>query len=280
MNNLDKPINPDDISDSGPIQKSNVAKDDFGLDIPVESVPLPSRGLIYPIDSPLHGRETLDIRPMTAREEDILTSRAYIKNGTVITKLINSCLVDKRIDSDDLISGDRTALMVALRITGYGAEYTTDVTCPECGATGSYEFDLSTLPIKRLEVEPTEAGENLFEIVLPVTKKNVRVKFLTGHDENEMLIINERKKKKGLSTDSNITDRLIRVIQSVDNITDKNKIAFFVRNLPVRDSLAMRRFLDSQEPSVEMKGHMRCNSCFEESEVDLPIGASFFWPDA
>lgn len=280
MNNLDKPINPDEISDSGPIQKSNVAKDDFGLDIPVESVPLPSRGLIYPVDSPLHGKETLDIRPMTAREEDILTSRAYIKNGTVITKLINSCLVDKRINSDDLISGDRTALMVALRITGYGADYTTDVVCPACSATGTYEFDLSSLPIKRLEVEPVESGENLFEVVLPVTKKSVRVKFLTGHDENEMLVINERKKKKGMSTDSTVTDRLTRVIQSVDSITDKNKIAFFVKNLPVRDSLALRRFLDTQEPSVEMKGHMRCNSCFEESEVDLPIGASFFWPDA
>ena len=280
MNNLDKPINPDDISDSGPIQKSNVAKDDFGLEIPVESVPLPSRGLIYPVDSPLHGQETLDIRPMTAREEDILTSRAYIKNGTVISKLIDSCLVDKRINSDDLISGDRTALMVALRITGYGADYSTDVTCPACGTTGSYEFDLSQLPIKRLEVEPVESGENLFEVVLPVTKKSVRVKFLTGHDESEMLLINERKKKKGMNTDSGVTDRLTRVIQSVDGITDKNKIAFFVRNLPVRDSLALRRFLDSQGPSFEMKGHMRCNSWFEESEVDLPIGASFFWPDA
>lgn len=279
MNNLDKPIDPNEISDSGPIQKSNVAKDDFGLDIPVESVPLPSRGLIYPVDSPLHGQETLEIRPMTAREEDILTSRSYIKNGTVITKLIDSCLVDKRINSDDLISGDRTALMVALRITGYGADYSTDVSCPACSTTGTYEFDLSSLPIKRLEVEPVSTGENLFEVVLPVTKKSVKVKFLTGHDEKEMLIINERKKKKGMSTDSNVTDRLCRVIQSVDNITDKNKITFFVRNLPVRDSLSLRRFLDSQEPSVEMKGHMRCNSCFEESEVDLPIGASFFWPD-
>jgi len=246
MNNLDKPINPDEISDRGPIQKSNVAKDDFGLDIPIESVPLPSRGLIYPVDSPLYGQETLDIRPMTAREEDILTSRAYIKNGTVITKLIDSCLVDKRINSNDLISGDRTALMVALRITGYGADYTTDVVCPACSTTGTYEFDLSTLPIKRLEVEPVESGENLFEVVLPVTKKSVRIKFLTGHDESEMLIINERKKKKGMSTDSSVTDRLSRVIQSVDSITDKNKIAFFVKNLPVRDSLALRRFLDSR----------------------------------
>lgn len=280
MNDLDKPINPDQISDKGPIQKSNVAKDDFGLDIAAESVPLPSLGMIYPQDSPLHGRETLQIRPMTAREEDILTSRAYIKDGTVISKLIDSCLVDKRIKSDDLISGDRTALMVALRITGYGADYTIDVSCPECSASNSATFDLSQLPIKRLEVEPVEIGQNLFEVVLPVTKKSVKVKFLTGHDEKEMMTINERKKKKGLNTDSLVTDRLHRVIQSVDGITDKNKISFFVRNMPVRDSLALRRFLDTAEPTVEMKGHLRCSSCFEESEVGLPIGASFFWPDA
>ena len=279
MNNLDKPIDPSEISDKGPIQKSNVAKDDFGLDIPAESVPLPSLGLIYPPDSPLHGQETLQIRPMTAREEDILTSRAYIKDGTVISKLIDSCLVDKRIDSEDLISGDRTALMVALRITGYGSEYAVDVTCPHCDASNNAEFDLAQLPIKRLEVEPVEIGQNLFEVVLPVTKKSVKVKFLTGHDEKEMMIISERKKKKGLNTDTTVTDRLHRVIQSVEGITDKNKIAFFVRNLPVRDSLALRRFLDNAEPSVIMKGHLRCNSCFEESEVDLPIGASFFWPD-
>lgn len=279
MNDLDKPINPNEISDRGPIQKSNVAKDDFGLDIAMESVPLPSLGLIYPSDSPLHGKETLEIRPMTAREEDILTSRAYIKDGTVITRLIDSCLVDKRIKSDDLISGDRTALMVALRITGYGADYNIDVSCPSCGEVNSAEFDLSQLPIKRLEVEPVEIGQNLFEVVLPVTKKSVRVKFLTGHDEKEMLTIAERKKKKGMNTDSLVTDRLHRVIQSVDGITDKNKISFFVRNMPVRDSLALRKFLEKAEPSVVMKSQLRCNSCFEESEVDLPIGASFFWPD-
>lgn len=279
MNNLDKPIDPNEISDRGPIQKSNVAKDDFGLDIPAESVPLPSLGLIYPPDSPLHGQETLQIRPMTAREEDILTSRAYIKDGTVISKLIDSCLVDKRINSEDLISGDRTALMVALRITGYGSDYVVDVSCPHCSASNNAEFDLAQLPIKRLEVEPVEIGQNMFEVVLPVTKKSVKVKFLTGHDEKEMMIISERKKKKGLNTDTTVTDRLHRVIQSVDDITDKNKIAFFVRNMPVRDSLALRKFLDNAEPSVVMKGHLRCNSCFEESEVDLPIGASFFWPD-
>ena len=101
----------------------NVMKDDFGMEVPVESVPLPSRGLIYPVDSSSHNRETIEIKAMTAREEDILTSRALIKKGTVITQLIKSCVVDKSINVESMISGDRNALMTAIRITGYGSDY-------------------------------------------------------------------------------------------------------------------------------------------------------------
>ena len=280
MNNLDEPVNPESITDSSPIRKSNVMLDDFGIEIPVESVPLPSRGVIYKTEGALFGQETLDIKPMTAKEEDILTSRAYIKNGTVISKLIQSCLVNKNINPDDLISGDRNALLIALRITGYGADYSLELSCPECGKTNKATFDLSSLSIKRLGVDPIETGVNEFEVVLPVTKKSVKVKFLTGKDEKEMMVISDRKKKSGLNTESAITDRLNRSILAIGDVTDKNKISMFVKNMPVRDSLALRRFLDKHEPGVDMRSHMTCAHCHEESEVDLPIGASFFWPDA
>ena len=269
------------VGGDSPIKKVNVLEEDFGLDIPIESVPLPSKGLIYPIDSPLYGKETLDIRPMTAKEEDILTSRALIKKGTVLTELMKSCLVDKNIDPDMLISGDRNAIMIALRITGYGAEYNVDVDCPACGATTNNNFDLSELQIKRLEVSPVADGANLFELELPVTKKTIQVKFLTGHDEQDIVVATDRKKKKGLQkTDSMITDRLTRSIISVDNIRDKNKIAIFVKNMPARDSLSLRKFLDNYEPGIEMKAWMTCPSCHESSEVRLPLGASFFWPES
>jgi len=279
MNKLDNPVNPQEIKQSG-MQVSNVMADEFGIDIPAEAVPLPSRGVIYSSGGALYGKETIDIKPMTAREEDILTSRAYIKNGTVISKLIESCLIDKSINTEDLISGDRNALMIALRITGYGSEYSADVSCPECGKSSKCDFDLSQLPIKRLQIDPVEVGQNVFEVQLPVTKKNIKVKFLTGHDEREMLLTSERKKKHGLSQDSAVTDRLKQSILSIDDITDKNKINFFVNNMPARDSLALRRFLDNNEPGVDMKAHMQCSHCFEESEVDLPLGPTFFWPDA
>jgi len=280
MNNLDEPINPNQVAESSPIKKSNVMIDDFGIDIPVETVPLPSRGIIYKTEGALFGQETLDIKPMTAKEEDILTSRAYIKNGSVISKLISSCLTNKNINPDDLISGDRNALLIALRITGYGSDYELEITCPECSKSSKNSFDLSTLSIKRLVVDPVEIGVNEFEVELPVTKKTVKVRFLTGKDEREMMTISERKKKSGLNTESAITDRLNRSILAVGDITDKNKISMFVRNMPVRDSLSLRKFLDNHEPGVDMKSHMTCTHCHEESEVDLPIGASFFWPDA
>ena len=279
-NSLDTPIDPSQFKKDGPIQVSNVMKDDFGLDIPAESVPLPSRGIIYPQNGPLFGRETLDITPMTAKEEDILTSRAYIKNGTVLTKLIHSCLSDKNIDPDTMISGDRNALLVSLRITGYGADYNVEVDCPECSTKSKQTFDLSKLKIKRLEIEPVAPGENLFEVQLPVTKKTVRVKFLTGTDERDMMITAERRKKSGLKSETSITDRLMRSIISVDGITDKNKLSFFVRNIPARDSLLLRKFLDKNEPGIEMKSWMTCPNCHEQSEVGLPMGAAFFWPDS
>ena len=279
MNKLDQPITHSEVSSQG-MQHSNVARDDFGIEIPTEIVPLPSKGVIYPATSALHNKEALEIRPMTAREEDILMSRAYIKKGIVINKLIESCLTDKSINVEELIAGDKTALMVALRITGYGAEYGVEATCNECGASNETQFDLSTLPIKTLQVEPVTNGSNEFEVVLPTTKKSVIVKFLDGYDEKEMNIISERKRKSGIKANSTVTDRLIRSVISVDGVKDKNKIAFFVKNMPVRDSLALRKFLDNQEPGVEMKSYMTCESCYEESEVEVPITTQFFWPDS
>ena len=144
----------------------NTLKDDFGLDIPTELVPLPSGGKVYAEGTPLHGKDVVEIRPMTAREEDILTSRALIKKGTVITELIRSCLTDKSIDPNTLVAGDRNAIMTSLRITGYGSEYSAEVQCPECKETSSQAFDLTKLPLKILEEDPDSIGQNLFSFTL------------------------------------------------------------------------------------------------------------------
>ncbi len=257
----------------------NIMRDDFGMEIPVESVPLPSAGLIYPADSPLSGRETVDIRAMTAKEEDILTSRALIKKGTVITELLKSCLVDKNIDPDSLISGDRNAIMTAVRITGYGSDYTVDIDCPACSEKSKQNFKLTELGIKRLEIEPVEIGKNLFEFKLPVSGKTIRFKFLTGKDEQEITVTAERKRKQGQQSDNLITQKLMYSVVAVDGTTDKVKVQSFIRNMPARDSLSLRKFMDANEPGIDMKSWIECPNCDESSEVRLPLGVSFFWPD-
>jgi len=262
------------------IQTRDVMRDDFGFEVPLESVPLPSNGVVYPADSALHMRETVEIRSMTAREEDILTSRALIKKGTVITELIKSCLIDKKIYVPDMLAGDRNAIMVALRITGYGAEYAVEADCPKCNVRSKQEFNLGDMPIKRLQIEPVTKGQNVFEFKLPTTKKTVHFKFLTGRDEEEISTIQERAKKQGAQADNIVTNRLQFAIVSIDGKTDRAAINGFIRNMPARDSMGLRKFIDANEPGIEMKGNFDCPSCSDINEVRVPLGASFFWPDA
>jgi len=258
----------------------NVMKDDFGFEIPVEIVPLPSKGRVYPVDHPLHGKDTVQIRAMTAREEDILTSKALIKKGTVISELLRSCLIDKAIDPEGMLTGDRNAVMVALRITGYGAEYNTEVNCPACNSRVKNEFNLGTLPIKGLDTAPVAEGSNLFEFELPRSKATVRYRLLTGSDERELGQISERQKKQGSIADSLVTNRFGFALVSVNGITDKGKIKHFIRNMPAMDSRKLRKHMDAAEPGIDMKSFIECPSCGETSEVRMPLGANFFWPDS
>lgn len=255
-------------------------RSDFGLDIPVELVPLPSNGLIYPTNSPLHGKEIVEIRAMTAREEDILTSKALLKKGTVITELIKSCLVNKEIDPAKLIAGDRNALMVSIRVTGYGHEYDAEITCSndECEVKSTRTFNLAELAINRLTITPIEPGQNLFEFMLPFTKKLIKFRFLTGLDEEDMSLTQERQKKMGLQSATAVTSNLLHSIVSIDNQTDRAKIAAFVRLMPARDSLALREFIKKNEPGISMRQETECPTCGHVEEVAIPIGTNFLWP--
>lgn len=254
-------------------------KADFGLEIPVESVPLPSLGKVYPNDSALQGRETVEITAMTAREEDILTSKALLKKGTVITELIRSCLIDKSINPIDMLTGDRNALMVAIRITGYGQGYDADVTCSECEHKFTETFDLAAMPIKRLEIEPTSPGQNVFEFVLPRTKKRVLFRFMTGRVEQEISMQEQKQKKIGMPSDNAITTGLHHSIIAIDGIDDRAKIAQFVRFMPASDSRDLRTYINTNQPDIVMKQTVTCPACNHEEEVDMPMGMNFLWPE-
>lgn len=265
------------ISLSGP-PGAQVEPGESGYVPPSETVPLPSKGAVYGLDSPLANKDLVEIRSMTARDEDILTSRALIKQGKVISALLKSCIVDKRVDPDKLLTGDRNALLVAIRITGYGAQYEADATCPECGEVSKVEFDLAQLPIKPLSEAPVRPNENLFSFHLPVLKKEVIFKLLTGEDERDMSVAAERSKKAGVTQDAAVTTRMLYLIQSIGSEKDRNKLVKLIKDMPARDSKALRQHIDKISPGIEMNQVITCRSCGEAREVDVPVGTEFFWP--
>lgn len=262
------------------INLENQPKRRARIEVPTEVVPLPSLGKVYPVGSPLHGRDRVEIKSMTAHEEDILTSRALLKQGKAFTALIGSCLMDKEIDPEDLLVGDRNALLIAIRITGYGAEYAASSVCPACGESSKVEFDLSKLPVKQLETDPPAPGQNLYSFELPVTKKNVTFSLMTGRTERDLSAENEKKRKLygPDMIEENVTAELARQIVSLGDETDRDVISMLVKQLPARDSRALARKIDELSPGVELQQSVVCPRCKETSEVAVPMGPDFFWP--
>jgi len=261
------------------IPTRDVLKEDFGWEVPYETVPLPSKGAIYSPDSLLYLRETLDIKAMTAKEEDILSSPALIKKGATISELLKSCVVDKGMDVDELLLGDRNALMVSIRITGYGHDYKSSIRCTHCSHINQRTINLSELPLKFLKINPIEKGKNAFEYTLPVTKKNIIFKFTTGRDEKDQHAAKEKMSKYFESdVTNNVTETLERVITSIDGITDKNKIRHFVQYMPAFDSKSLRNYITANQPGIEMRHKLVCDECSTKSDVSIPVTSEFFWP--
>tara|TARA_R110002126_G_scaffold280825_1_gene428391 strand:+ start:257 stop:1087 length:831 start_codon:yes stop_codon:yes gene_type:complete len=263
------------------LARQNVMKEDFGWEVPIEAIPLPSRGTLYSPDSVLYNRETLKIKSMTAHEEDILASPAFHKDGSTITQLIKSCLTDNAIDPDDLILGDRISLMVGIRVTGYGPAYNASSSCKSCDHMNKFEADLSSLEINRLKIKPVSEGVNEFEFNLPVTKKKVTFKYLTGGEER-LRNQTSKNQSKVLKTkiETNVTSYLESTIASVDGIRDRLKIKHFIYNMPAFDSKKLRSFILDNEPGINMSHNLTCERCGVSNDVSLPITSEFFWPSA
>lgn len=263
------------------IPRGSPAQDVFGWTVPVEQIPLPSGGIVYDLNSSLHGRETVQIKAMTAQEEDILMSRALLRDGTVFQHLIRSCLTDKSVDPGELLIGDRNAILVSIRITGYGSEYKATATCTSCAKPGSYSFDLSSVGIKRLGSNPISTGRNEFEFLLPVTKKRVIFKLLTINDEREIAQTQERMSKlfPDAKVEGTVTRQLENQIVSIDGKTDRSAISAFIKSMPAGDSRALRRYMVDIEPGLDMTMDFECKSCGSASKAVIPLGAAFFWPE-
>ena len=151
---------------------------------PTEEVSLPSKGLLYPKDSPLSSGK-VDIKYMTAKEEDILTSPNLIKQGTVVDKLLESVIVTEGVSIDDLLVGDKNAIMIAARILGYGKDYNVNILDPDSGEENPVVVDLTKLKNREIS-DKTYKNGNEFEFELPNSKRKLTFKVLTQADEKEI----------------------------------------------------------------------------------------------
>ena len=247
--------------------------------VPTELVPLPSFGLVYPPNSPLHNIKEIEIRYMTAADEDILTSRSLLRSGKAIDAVLKNCILDARINPEELLSGDKNALITFLRVSGYGPEYKVEIDCPGCEETSKYEFDLSQLEMKTLDIQPIERGENRFHFQVP-TGTHIEFKFLNSAEEKEISDAQDRIKRSTNSPiDRNVTTRLKNTILSIDGNTDPSLINQYVDTLNVRDSQALRKHMEANTPDIDMNQEFNCPHCGHRGEVDVPISVSFFWPD-
>ena len=238
---------------------------------PTEVVDLPSKGLLYPKDSPLSSG-TIEIKYMTAREEDILTSANLIKRGIVVEKLIEALIVDKSINGDDLLVGDKNAILIAARILGYGKSYEVEIEGQKV------DVDLTQLKDKKIDESIVTNGANEFEFELPATKRKLTFKLLTSGDEKEIEKEVKGYEKMGDGIGYELTTRLKHMIISVDGDSKKASINSFVDNeFLSRDSIAFRTYANKIMPDVDMTSTY-IDSDEIEKEFTVPMTVTFLWP--
>jgi hypothetical protein len=236
--------------------------------LPTETIELPSKGLLYLEDSEL-AKGIIEMKYMTAKEEDILTNQSYISNGTVLDRLMKSLIVSK-INYDDLLIGDKNAIMVASRILGYGNDYTFTYGSEE------YTVDLTTLDNKQLNESLFTSRTNEFEFTLPKSKNVVTFKLLTHKDEQEINRELEGLKKINKDASPELSTRLKHMILSVNGERDRKVVREFVDGfLLAQDSRALREYVREIQPDVDLTFFPNGSN----TRVSLPIGLKFFWPD-
>ena len=245
---------------------------------PANSVKLPSKGIVYPPESPLYLCETVDIKAVTAKEENILASPALIKRGVVLTELMKACITNRTVDPDSMLVGDRNAVLVAIRTSAYGPIYGAQVTCPDCGEESDYDFNLAKLTLKVLDVNPVQGpGTNEFSFKLPSNGREVRFRLMDARMVNDLERTMEALRKK-TGREQGVTTRLLAQATWMDGLKDPGDMARAIENLPAQDSRAWRMYMDKIAPGVDMEQDFDCPSCGKRNEVEIPIGPSFFWP--
>jgi len=249
---------------------------------PTEVVSLPSKGHYYSKDDPLSSGE-IEIKYMTAKEEDILTSQNLIRRGIVIDKLLEALVVDEKVNLNTMLIGDKNAVMIASRILGYGKSYDFEIDCPACAEHNKDSVDLTTFPDKKINFSKHDKGQNEFNFKLPSTKVELIFKILTQKDERDIDEELKAMKKitKGSGIDPEVTTRMKKIILAVDGERSRAKVNKFIdEQFLSRDSLEFRKYLQTITPDVDMTYNFECSLCTYIEEMTVPMTVQFLWPAA
>ena len=264
-----------------PQQPVEKAFDPLSFVAPTEFVELPSKGN-YPETHPLHGKDVLEMRFMTAKEEDILSSQTLLKKGIAIERMLDSLIINKSIKAHDLLVGDRNAIIIAARISGYGANYKTQVVCPSCGTRSEFDFDLTDSEIYESQEDESLGLEKLpngnFITSMPFSKFKIEFKLLDGKDEQLLTKLATDKKKRKMP-ETMMTDQFKIMIVAIEGHKDKSIIAKYVDNMPTLDSTQLKACYKVASPDVRITKHFECNSCGYSQEMEVPFNTDFFWPN-
>ncbi len=247
------------------------------LKIPTETVSLPSKGLLYPKESPL-SKGQIEMKYMTAKEEDILTNANYIRQGTVIDKLLQALIITP-INYDDLLIGDKNAVLVAARVLGYGKDYTFKYVNSR-GQEVEATIDLSQLDEKPLDESLFTAGVNEFTFTLPKSGNIVTFKLLTHGDEKKIEAEIKGLQKVNPNGSFDVTTRLKHIITSVNNNRDVKSVRDFVDTMLLApDARALREYYNKSQPDIDLTFKPDDENYTGEG-IAIPVSLNFFWPDA
>ncbi len=237
-----------------------------------EVVKLPSKGLFYK-----NKLSEVNIEYMTSRDEDLLTTPSLIENGTVLDVLLKRKIKTPGINPNDLLSGDRSALILFLRTSSYGADYTVQVTDPRTGLPFKAVVDLLKLKYKEIDELPDENGH--FVVELPMRKKVVKFRLLTSGEDTQLYKKAESiKEAYGEEYSQYSTMKLKSHIVSIGDKIDRSYIDKFVDAMPAKDAYTIRKKIMDVSPDVDMKYEFQTKDGFKFFAT-LSVGVDFFFPN-
>jgi hypothetical protein len=254
---------------------------------PTEIIDLPSKGLVYAKDNPLSTGK-IEMKYMTAKEEDILTTQSYIKDGSVLDRLFQSLIISngegQPIKYVDLVTGDKNAIMIAARVLGYGKDYEVEIQDPFSNNKQTDVIDLTQFENKEYDGSAqVELYKNEFEFTLPTSNRKITFMAMTESKErkvkHEVEELKKANRKLKDETSRELTTRLKTMILSVDDEHDQKIINHFVDNeLFAVDSKALRGYINEVVPDIDLNWEFVSEETGERREMLLPMDVTFFWP--